>query len=347
MNGTVIVSWARSGRTRCELRAELLDAAEQVVPAPGVQAGGVLAQLVQDLVHLERGQDRLDQDRRPDRPDGQPERLLGMPEDVVPEARLEVRFELGQVEVRAAAPARASSRALWKTNRPKSNSEAEIGPPSTSTWRSSRCQPRGRTTSVAISSLSRYALPSGLSNVERPPDGLGRSRPGRRSTLAQVGESESSRSAMNTRAPEFRALIIIFGSAGPVISTRRSARSAGAAGDGPGVRCGRSAVLGEEVGHDAPVERRSGASCERPAARAVERRTCVGDRRRTPAPRASGRIEAGDGLAADLDPGRGVDPGRRRRRPRLRPPRLPQSSGSRSGSDSDPGTGPGSTIGPG
>ena len=33
---------------------------------------------------------------------------------------------------------------------------------------------------------------------------------------------------MNTRAPELRALIIIFGSAGPVISTRRSSRSAGA-----------------------------------------------------------------------------------------------------------------------
>ena len=33
---------------------------------------------------------------------------------------------------------------------------------------------------------------------------------------------------MNTRAPEFSALIIILGSAGPVISTRRSSKSAGA-----------------------------------------------------------------------------------------------------------------------
>ncbi len=33
---------------------------------------------------------------------------------------------------------------------------------------------------------------------------------------------------MNTRAPELSALIIILGSAGPVISTRRSCRSAGA-----------------------------------------------------------------------------------------------------------------------
>ena len=38
---------------------------------------------------------------------------------------------------------------------------------------------------------------------------------------------------MKTRAPEFRALIIIFGSAGPVISTRRSSRSRGCRRDVP------------------------------------------------------------------------------------------------------------------
>jgi hypothetical protein len=47
-------------------------------------------------------------------------------------------------------------------------------------------------------------------------------------TFSQVGESASSKSAMNTDAPLLSALIIIFGSAGPVISTRRSSRSAGA-----------------------------------------------------------------------------------------------------------------------
>ncbi len=46
-------------------------------------------------------------------------------------------------------------------------------------------------------------------------------------TLAHVGESASSMSAMNIRAPEFSALIVILGSAGPVISTRRSRRSRG------------------------------------------------------------------------------------------------------------------------
>ena len=48
--------------------AELLDDAEDVVPAAGVQSGRVLAQLVQDLLHLEGGENRLDEDGRLDRP---------------------------------------------------------------------------------------------------------------------------------------------------------------------------------------------------------------------------------------------------------------------------------------
>src|SRR5258708_5048687 len=46
-------------------------------------------------------------------------------------------------------------------------------------------------------------------------------------TRFQVGENASSKSAINTLAPEFNALMIIFRSTGPVISTRRSCRSAG------------------------------------------------------------------------------------------------------------------------
>src|SRR5829696_648218 len=45
--------------------------------------------------------------------------------------------------------------------------------------------------------------------------------------LAHVGEFESSKSAMNTFAPELSALITIFRSTGPVISTRLSCSSAG------------------------------------------------------------------------------------------------------------------------
>ena len=73
----------------------------------------MLAQLVQDLVHLERGEDGLDEDGRPDRAARDAERRLGVDEDLVPEARLVVRLELGQVEVRPAA-ARSGSAPLWK-----------------------------------------------------------------------------------------------------------------------------------------------------------------------------------------------------------------------------------------
>ena len=83
--------------------AELLDHAEDVVPAAGVEPGRVLAQLVEDLLHLERGQDRLDQDGRADRPPRNPERVLRVQEDVVPEPRLEMALQLRQVEVRPAA----------------------------------------------------------------------------------------------------------------------------------------------------------------------------------------------------------------------------------------------------
>ncbi len=92
------------GRQR-RVGPELLDPAEQVVPASGVEPGGVLAQLVQDLVHLERGEDRLDQDGRPDRAARDPERDLAVDEHLVPQPRLVVALELGQVEVRTAAAA--------------------------------------------------------------------------------------------------------------------------------------------------------------------------------------------------------------------------------------------------
>ena len=61
----------------------------------------MLSQLVEDLVHLERSQDRLDEDGGTDRPARNPQLLLREDKDVVPQTRFEVRLELGQVEVRA------------------------------------------------------------------------------------------------------------------------------------------------------------------------------------------------------------------------------------------------------
>jgi hypothetical protein len=82
---------------------ELLGNAEDVVPPAGVETRRVVAQLVEDLVHLEGGEDRLDEDRGPDGAAGDVEGVLGVVEDVVPEPGLEVSLQLGEVEVRAAA----------------------------------------------------------------------------------------------------------------------------------------------------------------------------------------------------------------------------------------------------
>ena len=58
---------------------------------------------------------------------------------------------------------------------------------------------------------------------------------------------------MKTRAPELSALIIILGSAGPVISTRRSSRSAGAGATRP-VALADVACRDQEVRPDAGIE---------------------------------------------------------------------------------------------
>ena len=72
-------------------------------------------------------------------------------------------------------------------------------------------------------------------------------------TLSQVGVSESSQSAMNTFAPEFSALMIILRSVGPVISTRRSCRSAGIARHSP-LPFANSTSLGEKIRQRAGIE---------------------------------------------------------------------------------------------
>jgi hypothetical protein len=80
-----------------------LDHREDVVPAAGVQAVGVLAQLIEDLLQLKGRRICLDQHRRPDRPPREREPVLGELKDVVPQSRLEVMLELGQVQVHALA----------------------------------------------------------------------------------------------------------------------------------------------------------------------------------------------------------------------------------------------------
>src|SRR5690349_21844773 len=99
-------------RGEIRVATEPLDDAEQVVPAARVQPGGMLAKLVQDLVHLECGGDRLDEDGRADGTARDAELSLGMDEHLVPQPSLMVRFELGQVEVRPRATRDALGRVV-------------------------------------------------------------------------------------------------------------------------------------------------------------------------------------------------------------------------------------------
>ena len=114
---------------------------------------------------------------------------------------------------------------MWKKYRPKSTIPPAIGVPSMSMCFSGRCQPRGRTTMVGSSPAGRslYSLPSGeVKSIRRSSASVRFSWPW--ITLRQDGVEESSMSASHTLAPEFSALMVIFLSTGPVISTRRSSR---------------------------------------------------------------------------------------------------------------------------
>ena len=83
---------------------EFLHKAEHVVPAPAVEPGGVLTQLIQNLLGLDAAENRLDQHRRAHRPARNPQRGLRMDKHVVPQARLQVALHLRQVKIRPAAP---------------------------------------------------------------------------------------------------------------------------------------------------------------------------------------------------------------------------------------------------
>ena len=84
---------------------EFLDEAEDVIPAAAVQSGGMIAQLVENLVHLERRGDGFDQHGGANRALGYPDVFLREHEHVVPQARFLVALHLRQIEIRAGAEA--------------------------------------------------------------------------------------------------------------------------------------------------------------------------------------------------------------------------------------------------
>src|SRR5438067_360556 len=102
------------GEQKVRSAVELLDDAEDVVPASGIEPPGVVAQLVEDLVHFEGGGHHLDEDSRLDRATGYAESVLGELKDVVPQPSLAMVLELGQVEVRRASLLDQSARVVEK-----------------------------------------------------------------------------------------------------------------------------------------------------------------------------------------------------------------------------------------
>ncbi|GBD46410.1 hypothetical protein HRbin41_01237 [bacterium HR41] len=94
---------AAVGQERPAVRAQALDRREDVVPPSGVQAERALAQLPEDLVHLERRRQRFDQHRDAHRAALEPELVLAQAQRLVPQPRLAMGFELRQIEVGAAS----------------------------------------------------------------------------------------------------------------------------------------------------------------------------------------------------------------------------------------------------
>ena len=196
MKGTVIVTWRRSGSTMSARAAELLDDAEDVVPAAGVETRGVLAQLEQDLLHLEGGEDRLDQDGGADRAARDAEGVLGGDEDLVPQRRLEVALELRQVEVRAAAArqqlaarcgrTRPRSRRCWQSPARRRRAGApRRGASPAAGRRASRCGPPGRRPCSSVSKVSVRRTASSTAQLARD-----HVRPGGGEGVLEVGHED-------------------------------------------------------------------------------------------------------------------------------------------------------------
>jgi hypothetical protein len=72
----------------------------------------VLAQFVEDLLHLEGRGDGLDEHGGPDGARRQAEQFLRVAEYVVPQPRFEMALQLGQVEVRPATALQLRTRAV-------------------------------------------------------------------------------------------------------------------------------------------------------------------------------------------------------------------------------------------
>src|ERR1700678_4350522 len=82
--------------------AKGLDEAEDVIPAPAVEASRMFAEFVEDFIHFECSEDCFYQYGGADGTARNADVLLSEDEHVVPEAGLKVTLHLGQIEVGAA-----------------------------------------------------------------------------------------------------------------------------------------------------------------------------------------------------------------------------------------------------
>src|SRR5204863_6901434 len=90
------------GQKEIRFVAKFFDAGKNVIPAAAVEPSRMLALLVKNLVHLECGRNRLDQNRRTNRAFLNAKLILCQLESVVPNARFEVALHFRQVKIWAA-----------------------------------------------------------------------------------------------------------------------------------------------------------------------------------------------------------------------------------------------------
>src|SRR5204863_681540 len=93
------------GQKEIPFVAKFFNAGKNIIPAAAVEPGGMLAQLVKNLVHLECGRNGLDQNRRTNGALCDTKLVLRQFESVVPNARFEMTLHFRQVKIWP-APAR-------------------------------------------------------------------------------------------------------------------------------------------------------------------------------------------------------------------------------------------------
>src|ERR1700677_4083798 len=104
------------GQHKVRLVSEFLDEAEDEIPSAAIQSGRMLAQFIEDLVHLEGRENRLYQHSGANRAARNAEFILREVEHIVPQLRLKMILKLWQVEIGTASPLDQSLRIVEEVN---------------------------------------------------------------------------------------------------------------------------------------------------------------------------------------------------------------------------------------